>query len=151
MSESDYIYLDKIVATETSLAEYSEGNPVVEIEKEKIIRIELKKSLAAERPIVQAVVGIISTLAGIYFTDILVSRMICSAFFYFDISIALTLFLPCGILFTLLAFRRRLLLSVHMENDRRKLVFHRKTSREEVIVFSETIASKYNYIIENHL
>lgn len=144
-TNEDSLCLDNIIATQEFLAELDNGVPIVKISQADITKIEAKKALTAERPIVQFISGVIITLFGFYF---LYSYIIASETLSITIIAGMSLIAPVGIWFALVSFRKRLLLHVHTVKDTRKLVFHKKTGHTEIEAFAEKLGKLCNYKIE---
>jgi len=143
----DTLTLGSVRITAEDVAEVADGTAVVLVQKSGITGIEMKRALAAERPIPQFLFGLALTIPGFFFSRVLWSWLLFDGTLHVEITLWFILFVPVGLWLAFSAFRKRVLLHVHTERDHRKIVFKGRHTSEELRSLAAKANERFGYTI----
>ena len=144
-SGNQHSYLN-IVASENGLSEFSHGKRVIFIPKEHVQRIEVKFGSQAERPLAQAILGLLLIGLGCVGLSLLIS----GGFSELRWGIGFIIFGGLGTFCLYEAVKRRHYLLVTSLNDTRKLVIRGFIQKEDFSNFIKS-ATQLGYFFQNGL
>lgn len=145
------IQLENISASSDAISEVFNGEPVVHILRDHIVRIELKKAIGAERPVPQFIFGLVLIGLGFYFSRVLLFWLLYGGTLLLDLSIWFSVCLPVGVWVVFSAFRKRVLLHVYTDGDSRKLLFKKRHAYSELKAFVSELNNRFGYQVDNQL
>ena len=147
--EPDALVIGSVRVTANDVSEMADGHAVVSVPRVDITHIELKRGIAAERPLLLFLFGLLLTLPGGYASRGLWSWLCFGGTLYVDVTLWLILLLPVGVWLACSAFRRRVFLHVHTLNDRRKILFRKNHSPAEILEYVKYVSDRFGYSIHN--
>jgi hypothetical protein len=149
MSEENApIVLGSVRITAEEIAEMSDGVPAVRVPRADITRIVLKRAVAAERPIVQMLLGLAMMTPGIFFFRTVWSWWSYGGTLHLTDLLWFVFLFPLGLWLVLAAARKRFPFHVETRNDRRKVVFKGKHTPEAVKSVADEACHRFNYPVE---
>ncbi len=148
MTEDDNsISLGPVHITDTEISQISDGILMIKIPKSEITRIELKRTIAAERPFIQFAFGLLLTVPGFLSSRVLLAWLLYGGTLYADVTLIFLLLIPVGLWFAFTAFRKRNLFHVYTHSDKRKILCDPTSTPEELRRFATEAEVQFGYSV----
>jgi hypothetical protein len=129
-----------------SVALLDQQGKILTVLKKDVRQIILKYGFQSERPVVQAVFGIVIFLIGLYFIANFILHILINRIVYTTMLLSILL-LPIGVWFVLDGFRKRLYFEVWLDNDKRKFPLGKTPDKVKLQEFLK-VASQLGYFID---
>jgi hypothetical protein len=129
-----------------SVALFDQQNKILTVLKKDVRQIILKYGFQSERPVVQAVFGVVLFLIGLYFIANFILHILINRIVYTTMLLSILL-LPVGVWFVLDGFRKRLYFEVWLDNDKRKFPLGKTPDKVKLQEFIK-VASQLGYFID---
>jgi len=129
-----------------SVALFDQQSKILTVLKKDVRQIILKYGFQSERPVVQAVFGVVLFLIGLYFIANFILHILINHIVYTTMLLSILL-LPVGVWFVLDGFRKRLYFEVWLDNDKRKFPLGKTPDKVKLQEFIK-VASQLGYFID---
>jgi hypothetical protein len=146
MSERRRFERLSVEVSDEGLAEMDRNRRNVFVPRDKILEVNLSYGLGSERPLVGVIFGIILLIVGLWPLRILYSVLTEGGTFYIE-TMAAAGFLLVGGWLIYFSLKKRLHFMIRTERDRRKILFHGKLSREDLMELLRAAENDFGYSI----
>jgi len=146
-AQANTVKFHNVGFSDNSMILFDQRSQILSVAKSDIRKINLKYGFQSERPIVEAMFGIVLIGAGFYFIVHLVLHTLVYRIFYVDDILSLLL-LPAGGWFIVDGFRKRFYFEVVLDNDKRKFPLGKNPDKSELQKFIK-IASQLGYSVDS--
>jgi len=123
--------LGRVVFTREEICELDRGRKVVRVPRDEIRLVELCRDSSSHHPILQAALGVVLGIAGLWGAGGLVAWLWEGGRLYVEVTTSLMLLVPAGAWVVFDALRSRVLLRLRVKKGQRKLLFGRELSKSE--------------------
>jgi hypothetical protein len=135
-----------VEVSDEGLAEMDRGRRNVFVPRGEIREVELSYGLGSERPLAGVIAGIILILVGFWPVRALYRVLTEGGTFPIE-AIAAAAFLGVGCWLIYFSLKKRLHLLVRTERDKRKILFHGKMKREDLMELLRSAENDFGYSI----
>jgi len=142
----DAVRFHNVEFSAQSVALFDQQNKILTVLKKDVRQIILKYGFQSERPVVQAVFGVVLFLIGLYFIANFILHILINRIAYTTMLLSILL-LPVGVWFVLDGFRKRLYFEVWLDNDKRKFPLGKTPDKVKLQEFIK-VASQLGYFID---
>lgn len=147
--QNNTLTLGSVSISDVEIAEYDRNLPIVQIPKDDIVQIDLKRSIASERPIIQFLLGLIITIPGFNASRVIWHWLFFGGTLYIDIAFSFILLIPLGLWLSFSSLQKRILLEISTKKNKRKILFKKEHSIEEIRNYIAQVNEVHGYKVRD--
>ena len=150
-SSDDFIECGSVRISNDAIRQLSGKRTIIHVPRSSVRHVELARRIGAERPAVHIISGALLVGIGCIGIEMLYTMLIADGIFAPFRVLGLLLLMPVGFWLIITAFTKKTQLYVTMENDRRKILFDRKTDHQSIKEFIHQARARYGYAIDDSI